>query len=150
LSIGYPPDQITYEWEFEGGNPSTSTEKNPVVQYNTHGVYDVKLTASIQPMASNTLTVEDYITVLEDVGISNGKKTIWNIMPNPTSGLVTVSVPPGSKAILILFDQVGREVVTQEVSNNSERINLSRLPKGLYFAELKSGDNTEVKKLVLQ
>lgn len=34
----------TYEWDFPGGDPSTSTDPNPVVVYSTPGVYDVSLT----------------------------------------------------------------------------------------------------------
>jgi PKD repeat protein len=33
-------------WVFEGGNPSTSSETNPIVQYNTVGDFNVKLTVS--------------------------------------------------------------------------------------------------------
>ncbi len=39
-SLGEPE---LYEWTFEGGNPGTSTEKNPVVNYIKSGIYDVKL-----------------------------------------------------------------------------------------------------------
>lgn len=36
----------SWAWEFEGGNPSTSTEQNPVISYNNFGTYEVKLTAT--------------------------------------------------------------------------------------------------------
>lgn len=38
--------QTKYFWEFLGGNPSVSTEANPVVTYNAEGEYDVRLTVS--------------------------------------------------------------------------------------------------------
>lgn len=34
-----------WEWTFDGGTPSSSTEQNPVVTYNTEGVYNVTLRA---------------------------------------------------------------------------------------------------------
>ena len=37
---------LTYEWEFQGGNPSFSTEENPLVSYNFAGSYDVTLTVT--------------------------------------------------------------------------------------------------------
>ena len=37
---------VTYLWTFPGGTPSTSTDPNPVVTYNTPGVYDVTLTTT--------------------------------------------------------------------------------------------------------
>ncbi len=42
LTTGVP---TTWAWEFEGGTPSTSSAQNPVVTYNTAGVYMVTLTA---------------------------------------------------------------------------------------------------------
>ena len=36
----------SYAWSFEGGNPSTSTQANPTVQYPNPGTYAVTLTAS--------------------------------------------------------------------------------------------------------
>lgn len=56
----------TWLWSFAGGNPSTSNETNPVVSYNTPGVYDVSLTAS-NSAGSNTITKTNYITVTEYV-----------------------------------------------------------------------------------
>lgn len=43
LSTGTP---TSYIWTFEGGEPSTSTEQNPVVTYQKAGTYPVKLVVS--------------------------------------------------------------------------------------------------------
>ncbi|MCU4154763.1 hypothetical protein J1N10_02175 [Carboxylicivirga sp. A043] len=51
-----------YLWHFEGGTPSTSTEKNPIVEYTSFGRYPVKLIASNNGY-SDTISIEDYITV---------------------------------------------------------------------------------------
>ena len=54
----------SWSWEFEGGNPSTSTMQNPVVEYLSAGVFGVTLTAS-NGAGSNTTTQTSYITVNE-------------------------------------------------------------------------------------
>jgi len=54
------PDQ--WEWTFEGGDPETSNEKNPVVSYAQPGTYDVSLSVS-NAMGSDEITIEDYINV---------------------------------------------------------------------------------------
>lgn len=36
----------TWLWSFPGGSPSSSTEKNPTITYNSEGVYDVSLSAT--------------------------------------------------------------------------------------------------------
>lgn len=55
-------DVTSYEWTFEGGTPETSDEENPVVTYETPGVYDVTLVVS-DGTDESTLLMEDYIEV---------------------------------------------------------------------------------------
>ena len=52
----------SWNWTFEGGDPATSTEPNPVVTYNEEGMFDVELTVS-DGTSSNTMLMEEYITV---------------------------------------------------------------------------------------
>lgn len=52
----------SFQWEFPGGTPSTSTLQNPTVTYNAPGLYTVILTAS-NSAGSNTATLTNYITV---------------------------------------------------------------------------------------
>lgn len=52
----------TWKWEFPGGNPSTSTLQNPVVNYATAGTYNVSLTAANATTGNKTVKT-GYITV---------------------------------------------------------------------------------------
>ncbi len=54
------PNSLT--WSFPGGNPSASSDPNPVVNYSTPGVYSVTLTAS-NGNGSDQITKTNYITV---------------------------------------------------------------------------------------
>ncbi len=49
-----------YKWYFPGGNPSTSTDPNPVVIYNTAGKYNVSMVAS-NVFYSDSIGKADYI-----------------------------------------------------------------------------------------
>ena len=53
---------ISWDWTFEGGTPATSTQQNPVVTYNTAGVYDVTLIVS-DGVESDTISAPNYVTV---------------------------------------------------------------------------------------
>ena len=54
-----------YTWTFEGGTPSTSSAKNPTVQYDYPGSWDVTLIAyRTAPRGSDTIVIRNYITVL--------------------------------------------------------------------------------------
>jgi len=60
LTLGIPS---AWTWTFAGGNPSSSTLKNPAgITYNTEGVYLVKLVSN-NPFGTNTITRTGYITV---------------------------------------------------------------------------------------
>lgn len=60
LSIGVPD---SWQWTFEGAQPTSSTLQNPAgVSYPSEGTFDVSLTVS-NDFGSNTIVLEDYITV---------------------------------------------------------------------------------------
>lgn len=64
-----PP--TTFEWTFEGGNPSSSDEKDPSnIVYEDEGTFDVTLTVT-NDLGTSTITKEDYIisstTVLPEI-----------------------------------------------------------------------------------
>ncbi|HPU47626.1 MAG TPA: choice-of-anchor J domain-containing protein, partial [Bacteroidales bacterium] len=67
----------SYIWSFPGGNPSTSTQHNPVVTFNTAGNYTITLTA-YNGTLSNTYTQSI---------------TVNPIPPTPTISLIS-SYPP--------------------------------------------------------
>jgi PKD repeat protein len=52
-----------WSWSFPGGTPSSSTEQNPVVFYDTPGAYSVTLTAG-DGTNSNTKTNSNFISVV--------------------------------------------------------------------------------------
>jgi PKD repeat protein len=58
-----------WSWTFDGGTPSTSSDQNPTVTYNTAGTYTVELTAT-NSGGSDTETKTGYITV-DPAGTSN-------------------------------------------------------------------------------
>jgi len=75
-------DNLDYEWTFEGGDPSSSDEENPSVQYNTTGHYDVTLRIDNQ---QGTIVEENktgYI-IVEDNTVWIGDVTCY---ANPGAG----------------------------------------------------------------
>ena len=66
LSIG----PITeWSWTFEGGDPLTSTEQNPVVEYPNEGIWDVLLEVT-DGVETSQLFYDNYITVGSVPGIA--------------------------------------------------------------------------------
>ena len=56
---------VRWDWFFDGGSPSSSSEQNPVVTYNDPGVYFVNLVTMSQNQLSATAFKGEYITVLD-------------------------------------------------------------------------------------
>ncbi|MEM9548083.1 MAG: PKD domain-containing protein [Bacteroidota bacterium] len=52
-----------WAWTFTGGNPSTSSDPNPVVEYANPGTYEVELVVTA-PAGTDMLVIDDYIEVL--------------------------------------------------------------------------------------
>lgn len=62
-STGNP---TSWNWDFEGGNPTSSNVQNPQVQYNTAGAYKVELIAS-NPYTSGQETEFNFIRVYDPI-----------------------------------------------------------------------------------
>ncbi len=66
---------VAWQWTFPGGTPATSSARNPVVTYNSPGVYNVALTAS-SPQYSNWTQRYSFIRVLPIPCIATWKHNI--------------------------------------------------------------------------
>ena len=68
-SFGSP---VSWSWEFEGGEPSTSNEENPEgILFAETGSYDVSLTITDTQGGSETIVKENYISVNAEFFMSN-------------------------------------------------------------------------------
>ena len=84
----------TYDWEFDGGTPSSSTSKNVNVTYNTAGDYTVMLAGTNSKRRNNECTASVIVHVT-DGGGGNTPPTANDDSYNATTG-VELSVPaPG-------------------------------------------------------
>ena len=78
-SIGTPR---SYQWEFQGGVPAVSTEKNPKVSYSSPGKYSVKLKVTDAKGVTSTSvrTLEVSYTVAKEIDLSTGTKEDGTLM----------------------------------------------------------------------
>jgi len=137
---------ISWEWEFEGGTPETSTEQNPVVIYNTPGNYDVTLIVS-NTYGSDTLTISDYITVDPETGIMTQNNNLVRIYPIPSKDRLFISCKDNIHSVDIL-NISGQVIKKQNWKTKQIEINIADLPDGIYFIRLQAGDKVLTKKIV--
>jgi PKD repeat protein len=146
----------TWNWSFPGGTPEFSTEKNPVVTYDTRGNYDVQLIAG-NGYFSDTLLQPAYITV--DFPEYTAEKTgsfSCSVMPNPGNGNFSLTLNTTGQETLdiTVYDIIGT-IVYQE--NNitcndhlTKTINLTALPEGVYFLRAKGHNKMVSRKVIIR
>ncbi|MFH0893950.1 MAG: T9SS type A sorting domain-containing protein [Bacteroidota bacterium] len=77
--------------------------------------------------------------------------TTISVFPNPTQGQLNIQVsnlPEGSSGSLLLVDQTGRTILTQNQIKPSQKMDLSGLGKGIYFLQVVMGNEKKEWKIV--
>lgn len=99
--------------------------------------------------SGSTLYLDDITLEGLFVGLpENNLVSKISLSPNPTSGIINVETGYSTSKIKII-NAIGQEVYTSNFSNKKS-VNLQHLPKGLYVAEISSGDVKSVKRFVLK
>jgi PKD repeat protein len=145
-------DPTSWYWEFEGGDPATSTAQNPPeIIYDTPGTYTVTF-AAINEYGEDTLVEENYIQV-GGVGVAEeGLQKAFSIYPNPTGGTLHIK-PQGMESIrrVYLRNAGGQLVYTHETSSTMiQTLQLDELETGLYFLEIQTDRERYLEKVVLK
>ena len=100
--------------------------------YSESGIYYETL-GTIHGCDSNLTLV---LTVIDDAGIDDAGQDVILPYPNPTTGMLTLSVTP---LLAEVFDIFGRRAAT---CSGTQQIDLSHLPAGSYSLRLTMADGT--------
>lgn len=138
LSSGNP---TKWNWYFEGGEPETSTAKNPKgITYKNFGSFDVRLIV-MNDRTVDTLLEKDLITVRPVVG------------PNPSGGNIEIFLGDEEIAELRinLYNTYGRKVSAYSFSNHSGNLtlDLGTLDNDIYFLEVINQESVSLHKVLL-
>lgn len=141
LTVTFTDESISaaaWSWTFPGGTPATSTFQNPVVVYNTPGVYDVTLVAS-NMIGETSLTSTGVVTAelcndINDTELSD----LIAITPNPFSDFMVINITSAENIDAIsITDITGRELAIITIAKNTEKIVTGGdFPAGIYFVNL--------------
>ena len=87
--------------------------------------------------------------VSSSVAVASVNAIPFAIFPNPTTGILHVSVPaPTAKSDLLVTNSIGQEVY-REILNGSADIDLSNLPNGVYSVHLAIDSRQHTEKVVV-
>lgn len=149
-------DVTSWQWEFPGGIPASSTEQNPSVQFPAPGAYDVILTIS-DGIHTQTMHKKRYIHVhvcagIEDMPAATGSISIY---PNPANDVAYLVLPKELKGGLTveLIDLCGSVVMYTTYIANPEStefpLQISALSSGMYIVRVIGSNTVYSTKLVI-
>ncbi len=84
---------------------------------------------------------EEAYNALQVLGIEDQLlKETFAIYPNPVTDIFNVSFPQETeRAVVTIFDVLGKEVLAREISAVENRVNISELSGGIYIASITAG-----------
>jgi PKD repeat protein len=140
-----------YVWDFGDGN--TSTEFEPVHQYEEDGTYLVTLTGENQSCDNQTYSTDIIINTISVLNI--GSDNFVKISPNPFFNQLNAQFisPRNQTAEIEIFNQTGiriyRSTVSLTCGENNFTIKFPEKPnQGIYFAKISSGTDVQIIKLI--
>ncbi len=135
-----------YNWDF--GDGGTSTNADDSYSYGTQGTYTVTLSGE-----ANGCTNTDIITVIiEDASSVEENNWLGAIYPNPTSGIINISLTtPLDEGQLEVYDMTGKLVVQPIQMGGSliYQLDLSGLSDGIYLLKINDGQRQVAKRITL-
>jgi hypothetical protein len=145
-----------WTWSFPGGTPSASGEQNPVITYNDAGTYDVQLIV-FNGSSYDTLLRPGYIHVDYPTGIKESRaKLSCIVQPNPNNGMFKLNIRSMKDEVvnIRLLNTLGSIVYEHQGIQVNEKLgidlNMSNLPGGIYFMNIKGKESTLTQKVLIR
>lgn len=125
-------NNATYTWIDCNTNTVVANENGKSFTPTTTGDYSVVISKGT---CSDT-SVCQYIEVLS---VQNLSSTSWRVYPNPVSNQLFIQV--AEQLSVVVVDITGKNVLTQELSQGSNTMDVTKLTAGIYFIQAANGTN---------
>lgn len=147
----------SWVWSFDGGTPSTSIDKNPIVTYSSAGTYPVSLTTA-NIGGSNLESKPAFITVNKASAIKNvvlsGNIMDAIIAPNPTkNGNFSIQLINSNTDVSIQIFNLTGQLIYATQSKGVSIINIqtkSLDAKAVYLVKLKTETGVITRKIEVE
>lgn len=135
--------------DFAYVNGTDNMSENAEVQFSAPGYYSVSMT-KYTSYGNHTETKTDYIYVMYEESINDpGVNNIIQIYPNPTEGILNVSIQDNKELVSVtLYDTKGQEI-SNYLMQHSGTIDISDLQQGIYFIQYKTNRLTGFHRVML-
>lgn len=157
------PEGAIVSWNWEFGDGTTSTDKNPVHVYTAINTYNVKLTVTDNANASTTCAqnvIVSSIVAVDKIAELPTKFELSQNFPNPFNPITNIAyaLPERSMVKIAIYDILGKEIVT--LVNKTEDAGYrtiqwngtdkfgSPVSTGIYVYRIQAGKFIQTKKMV--
>jgi hypothetical protein len=148
-------DELTLTAKLSNGSPLPSWlgfNKNTRQFYGTAGVVgDLNIQITATDKAGASVSDEFILSVKSTTGIEEFKEDEVLVYPNPTQGKFAINVGKlKADTRVYIRDNSGKLLVNKQIKDVISNFDISTFSNGVYFIELRKGEESKVYKLILQ
>ena len=155
----------TYQWQMDAGTgysdlsnagQFSGTDTQTLTISSTSMVNNNTLYRCVVSESASCLDTTDVVTLTvseSGTSINELNNSLVKLFPNPSNGIITITLSQHSNGQIILTDILGKEVLSKSFTSNEVHLNLKSLEsKGTYFAKVLDSDGNviAIKKLIYQ
>lgn len=140
---------IGHEWKFFDFSQGwvLDEDRAQFVKTRTGDVYKVVF-YDFEGSATGTTTLgKEFVRMVSSTDVVSAELGI-KVFPNPCVNYLTID-RPGTDVQVTIFDNNGRQVLSQNLLGNNERIDVAHLQSGIYNVLLSTEEGTAVERLVI-
>ena len=125
------------------GYPITAADMNTL---GLSGTFDVCMTVTYDGIDNEGANNQSCITITRElVSINSNISENMEIYPNPANNVLNIENANGAN--VSVFNMLGQELVSVNVNDNMQAINVSELPEGSYVVRIANGAKIKAQKL---
>jgi hypothetical protein len=144
VTIAATPGTYNYQWI----NCATGTAV-PNASFATFNALANGTYAVVVSTPQGCSDQSDCITI-DAVGLEQIAEIAMSVQPNPTAGVVSISMPTDLTANAQVFDAQGKLVIDQTNVSNGSSLNLSNMTTGVYMIRITAADSVQTFRVVKQ
>jgi PKD repeat protein len=145
---GSPP--YIYTLNYGDGSPVSTSPGASSTHVYPNGTYTACLTVTDVNGCTST-TCNTFISVALTTGISSSNNTVLvRISPNPSAdGVFTLTTGNTAKAGISVYNIIGKKIMSREITDGKQTIDLSAEANGSYFITIKTEKEVITKKIII-
>jgi hypothetical protein len=153
MTPAFDPETMEYGLELAPGTPSvtlTGTPNDPEATVEGDGEFSTfPDTVMIEVVAQDGHSMIYQVNIVQEgTGIRDTRSNLARIYPNPASDMITVEYRGSGEATIMVYDMLGKMVMSRIHEADVSTLNISGLQKGIYLIRVSDGDVSEIQRFM--